>query len=143
MSTRRLLARIIECMLFRTFSPILSIQLGIPLNRFFHLVVGQILFVAKRLDLKICRGNTLSDQEVLCSIDTPFRKDLVVFGGATWVGMAFQSQVGFRPHAKIFFEIAGQRFQDLLLTIEQAAGGVAERRPGRLKVDAVKGKPRF
>jgi hypothetical protein len=68
---------------------------------------------------------------------------MVVFGGATRVGMPFEGQVSFRPHAKVFFEIAGQRFEDLLLTIEQAAGGIAERRPGRLKVDAVERKPRF
>jgi len=42
--------------------PIVSIQLGIPLNRFFHLVVAQILFVAKRLDLRACSSAPISDE---------------------------------------------------------------------------------
>ena len=123
--------------------PFTFTQLGILLNRFSHGVVAQILFVAKRLYLNVCSGNTLSDQEALCSIYTPLRKDLVVLGGTTRVGMPFESQVGVRPGPKIFFEIPGQRSEDLLLACEHAAGGIAERRPARLKVDAVEGKPRF
>jgi len=123
--------------------PLLFTQLGILLNRFSHVVVAQILFFAKGLDLNVLSGNALSDQEALCSIYTPLREDLVVLGGATRVGMSFESQVGFRLAPKILFEIAGQRNEDLLLAIEHAAGRIAERRPARLKVDAVEGKPRF
>jgi len=51
MSVRRLPASVVEWMFLGV-----GAQFRILLNRFFHFVIGQILFVAKRLGLNVCSG---------------------------------------------------------------------------------------
>jgi hypothetical protein len=41
-----------------------------------------------------CGGNDGFDQEAFGALDTPFGERLILFRGASWIGMAFENQVG-------------------------------------------------
>src|SRR4051812_19006656 len=55
--------------------------------------------------------------------------------------MPFESEMGLRLGLEIFLKISCQRDEDLLLTREHAATGIARRGPSRLEVDAVECQP--
>ena len=61
----------------------------------------------------------------------------------SWIGMAFESQVGIRLGLKIPLEIAGKRNKRLLLAGQQAGIGVRDSRLSGRKVNAVQRKSVF
>lgn len=82
-------------------------------------------------------------QEAIGAFHAPFRKGLVEFSRSAYVRMAAEDQMGIGLEREISSEVFGESCEDLLLTCDQAAIGILDRRPGRRKVNTVERETRF
>src|SRR5271166_2111184 len=118
-------------------------QLKVPFNLGSHLGFVHIPLLAKSLGFEACSGNGVCDQESFGALYAPFRKPLIVFRGTSWVGMAFQGQVGVRLRLEILSEILRKGNEDLLLAGKQATIRSSDSGLIGRKINTVQGKLDF
>lgn len=95
--------------LFRT-----QVRVIVDLSR--HLLSGQVVVLAIRLDIDVGFGHALLDQEALDAVNSTLGERLVIFNGAAMIRVASENQVRIRFASKVLFEVGRQRDQRLLLT---------------------------
>ena len=88
-STRRFWTRTIARNLCSTFFARIA-QVQILFDESFRLVSGELLFLAHGVRLNRILGNSLCYQKSLCTVDTAFSQDLIVFNRSTRIGVACQ-----------------------------------------------------
>ena len=83
------------------------------------------------------------NQEAFGALNSPFGERLIVFHGASRVGMAFESQMSIRLGLEVRFEVFRQRSQGLLLAGKETAVGIRDSWLIGCKVNTVQGKSGF
>ena len=69
------------------------------------------------MSLNVAVGNGMF-KEGSSAFDAALSQGVVVFDGAARIGVANEDQAGIGPVSQIIFEIFGQGFQDLGLTVD-------------------------
>src|SRR5580704_9160681 len=100
--------------------PFFGTQVWIVCHLLLNLVGGQLVLIAKGLQLKVISGDAVFHQEILGAFHAALGKFLIVFDRAPGVRMAAEDQVGIRHVSQVILVIAGEGFQDFCLAVEQA-----------------------
>src|SRR5580692_2217701 len=121
-------------------APFVRTQVGILVHQLFYLSLSQVLILAKRPRLNVVRRNAVFNQDTLRPVYAALRQALVVFLRAAVIRVATENQMSVRLVGQVLREVLGQNYQDIRLTLDQAAVGYLDGGASGRKVNTMQGK---